>query len=419
MLSGNAEIIMGQSPKAADVNTDGEGLPLLNGPTEFGPSHPTPAQFTTKASKQCQEGDLLFCVRGSTTGRMNWADQPYAIGRGIAAIRHKHGLHMQPFLRAVIEHEIQDILIQATGSTFPNVSSAILSRVQWPDLHEDAQANASQYFQLLDDKIDLLREINWSLEEIARAIFRSWFVDFEPIRAKATGATSFRGMPQSLFDALSDSFEQSEIGDIPAGWVSCVLSDLIEVNPSRTLKKGVESSYLGMTDVPTSGPTPDNWAQRKFTSGMRFKNGDTLLARITPCLENGKTALVDFLENEEIGWGSTEFIVLAPKGSTSREYIYCLARNEHFREFAIKNMTGTSGRQRVSHESISGYKMVDPGAEALEAFEQISEPMFDRITANRDEIATLAALRDTLLTKLISGELEAPSLEALGLESEN
>ncbi|MDF2369928.1 MAG: restriction endonuclease subunit S [Rhizobiaceae bacterium] len=304
----------------------------------------------------------------------------------------------------------------STLSTRASLNEAMLAQLEITLPDTDVQKSIGIILKCLDDKIELLREMNRTLEEIARAVFRAWFVDFDPVRAKAAGATSFRGMPQDLFDTLPNSYELSEIGEIPTGWVPCVLSDLIAVNPTRPLKKGVESAYLGMTDVPTSGPTPDSWAQREFSSGMRFKNGDTLLARITPCLENGKTALVDFLDNGEIGWGSTEFIVLAPKGSTSREFIYCLARNERFREFAIKNMTGTSGRQRVSHESISGYKMVDPGAAALEVFEQLSEPMFDRITANRDEISTLAALRDTLLPKLISGELEAPSLEALGLD---
>src|SRR3546814_1928235 len=93
-----------------------------------------------------------------------------------------------------------------------------------------------------------------------------------------------------------------------------------------------------MSDVPTTGPTAESWAIREFSSGMRFRNGDTLLARITPCLENGKTAMVDFLKGDEVGWGSTEFIVLGPKGSTPSEFNYCLARNARFREYAIRNM---------------------------------------------------------------------------------
>jgi len=172
-----------------------------------------------------------------------------------------------------------------------------------------------------------------------------------------------------------------------------------------------------MSNVPTEGPSAETWAKREFTSGIRFKNGDTLLARITPCLENGKTALVDFLKEGEIGWGSTEFIVLAPKAATPSEFIYCLARDTRFREFAIKNMTGTSGRQRVDQSSISGFHMVHPGTAFLEEFGRIARPLFERIVANRDEIAVLGVLRDALLPKLISGELEAPSLEALGLKA--
>lgn len=88
-LRDNAEIVMGQSPPGESCNAEGVGLPLLNGPTEFGPHHPSPVQFTTDARKRARAGDLRFCVRGSTTGRMNWADREYAIGRGVAAIRHK------------------------------------------------------------------------------------------------------------------------------------------------------------------------------------------------------------------------------------------------------------------------------------------------------------------------------------------
>ena len=115
-----AEIVMGQSPPGDKVSGD-NGLALLNGPTEFGASHPTPVQFTIDARKYAQPGDILFCVRESTTGRMNWADQEYAIGRGIAAIRHKNASALQPFVRGVIELGLSELLAQATGSTFPTL----------------------------------------------------------------------------------------------------------------------------------------------------------------------------------------------------------------------------------------------------------------------------------------------------------
>jgi type I restriction enzyme S subunit len=138
---------------------------------------------------------------------------------------------------------------------------------------------------------------------------------------------------------------------------------------------------------------------------MRFINGDTLVARITPCLENGKTAYVDFLERGQVGWGSTEYIVLRPKPPLPEEFAYCLARSEGFREFAIQSMTGTSGRQRVPSESLSHYLLVEPPQKLAEQFGSLVRPLFARANAAVRESRTLATLRDALLPKLISGEL--------------
>lgn len=125
-----ATVIMGQSPESEDCNNDGSGNPLLNGPTEFGFYSPTPVQWTTNSKKCCIDGDLLFCVRGSTTGRMNWANQTYAIGRGLAAIRHKTDRNLNWFIKAMIANNLQEILAAATGSTFPNIGKDLLNGFQ-------------------------------------------------------------------------------------------------------------------------------------------------------------------------------------------------------------------------------------------------------------------------------------------------
>ena len=125
-----ATVIMGQSPESEDCNNDGSGKPLLNGPTEFGFYSPRPVQWTTNSKKCCIDGDLLFCVRGSTTGRMNWANQTYAIGRGLAAIRHKTDSKLNWFIKAMIANSLQEILAAATGSTFPNVGKDLLNGFQ-------------------------------------------------------------------------------------------------------------------------------------------------------------------------------------------------------------------------------------------------------------------------------------------------
>lgn len=122
-----ATVIMGQSPEGDDCNNEEIGDPLLNGPTEFGFYSPTPVQWTTNGKKYCVDGDLLFCVRGSTTGRMNWANQSYAIGRGLAAIRHKKDAGLNWFIKAMIDNSLLEILAAATGSTFPNVGKDLLN----------------------------------------------------------------------------------------------------------------------------------------------------------------------------------------------------------------------------------------------------------------------------------------------------
>ena len=117
-----ADVIMGQSPPGEYCNRDGQGVPLLNGPTEYGVEHPDPVQWTTDPKKMSRERDILFCVRGATAGRMNRADRDYAIGRGVAAIRHQAGPDYQRFIRAIIDFKMPELSAVFTGSTFPNLS---------------------------------------------------------------------------------------------------------------------------------------------------------------------------------------------------------------------------------------------------------------------------------------------------------
>jgi type I restriction enzyme S subunit len=263
----------------------------------------------------------------------------------------------------------------------------------------------------LDDKIELNRRINETLEAMARALFKSWFVDFDPVRAKAEGRDP--GLPKHIADLFPDSFEDSELGEIPTGWTAVHLPDVIEVNPGRTIKKGDVAPYLDMANMPTRGHSPDHVFDRAFGSGMRFKNGDTLVARITPCLENGKTAYVDFLLDEQIGWGSTEYIVLRPKPPLPLEFAYCLARSSRFREFAIQSMTGSSGRQRVPAESLYHYLLVTPSPEIAEHFGHVAGALLSRASNSARESRALAAVRDSLLPKLVSGEIRIKNPEEI------
>lgn len=254
-----------------------------------------------------------------------------------------------------------------------------------------------------------------TLEAMARAIFQSWFVDFDPVCAKAEGRDA--GWPKHLADLFPDRFEDSELGEIPVGWWVTPLPEVIDVNPPRALRRGEVAPYLDMANMPTRGHSPDAVVERAFGSGMRFVNGDTLVARITPCLENGKTAFVDFLQEGQIGWGSTEYMVLRPKPPLPTEYAYCLARSADFRDFAIQSMTGSSGRQRVPAESLSHFVVTSPSKEVADLFGKLVKPLFARARKATEEGYTLAALRGTLLLKLISGELRVKDAERFMAEA--
>lgn len=263
----------------------------------------------------------------------------------------------------------------------------------------DTQRAIAGVLGALDDKIEVNRGIARTLEAAARALFESWFVRFEHPDTKAAKSRTI----------------DSPLGPhskVPDGWQVMTPWEAFEVNPTRTLPRDSDAAYLDMSNMPTQGHTPDSWVRRAVGSGMKFMNGDTLVARITPCLENGKTAFVDFLEDGEVGWGSTEYIVMRPKKPLPLVFAYCLARSDEFRTFAIRQMSGSSGRQRVPAESLRQFFLVVPPAPIAEEFGCVVEPIFGRIKTAMEQNRALSAMRDALLPKLISGELPVP--EALG-----
>ena len=197
---------------------------------------------------------------------------------------------------------------------------------------------------------------------------------------------------------------------INSAHTECTLDCIASINPKRNLSKNKIARCIEMSRLSTESAFPSGWEEKIFNGGMRFANGDTLLARITPCLENGKAAFINFLDPSEVAFGSTEYIVLASKGIVPPEFLYCLVRSSAFREYAIKNMNGSSGRQRVSADSIGNFKLPHPKAEALMQFQHIVSPFFQKMKFSFLENLHLTALRDTLLPKLMSGEIDVSDI---------
>lgn len=248
----------------------------------------------------------------------------------------------------------------------------------------------------LDDKIELNRKMNDTIEAMTRAIFKSWFVDFDPIPGFGP----------------HKEWQESPLGKIPKGWRVARVSEAFKINPSRQIKKGILYAHVDMASLPTASARITNITRKEFSgSGSKFKNGDVLFARITPCLENGKTALVDFLPENKYAWGSTEFIVFSPKEPLNLWFVYCTARDQEFRDHAIRAMSGTSGRQRVEIGCFDNYSIVVPPPEIVVQFGDVVKPWFVQMKINDEQSHTLAGIRDALLPKLLSGEIRVKDAE--------
>ncbi|WP_417851098.1 restriction endonuclease subunit S [Thalassoglobus sp.] len=398
-------------------------------------SYVDPAYLNTKPQFVVRDGDLLISMTGNRHDGTpsTWVGkiaqyrgtQPYLVNQRVGILRPKNGVELNrrfcSYLLSSSTYQDLFIAIATSSGGQANLSPAQIygADLSLPPLR--IQDRIAEILGTLDDKIELNRLMNETLEAMARRLFKSWFVDFDPVHAKATlrrqhpklsnADLSRRALPNmapEIAELFPDEFEDSTIGPIPKGWTDGAVADAIDINPRRTIKKGETIKWLDMKNMPTTSARATDWEEREFKSGTKFEKGDTLVARITPCLENGKTAFVDFLDDDETAAGSTEYIVLRPRAPLPPVFAYFLARNEDFRQHLIANMTGTSGRQRVPADCINGYPLAIPDEPIASQFGQVVEEMFAQMKKNDEESADLARTRDRLLPRLLSGELTIP-----------
>ena len=413
-----ATIVMGQSPPGNTVS-DEHGVALLNGPTEFGSHHPTAVQFTTNPRKFAQPGDVLFCVRGSTTGRMNWANQEYAIGRGVAAIRHVDDPTLQPLLRGAIELALPGLLVAATGSTFPNVSASQIADIPYPDLSVEEQRAIAHVLGTLDDKIELNRRMNETLEEMARVLFKSWFVDFDPVCAKIEGrwrrGESLPGLPSEHYDLFPDRLVPSELGEIPEGWEVKALGECISVARGLSYKGSGLSSY----GMPMHNLNSIYEGGGYKNDGIKYYNGDFQDRHITQSgdvlvanTEQGHNRLlIGFaaIASEyfgDRGLFSHHLYRIRPYGSSSlsADYICQLLNTPSMQGIISGYATGTTVNM-LPVDALRIPAIVVPPAQLVKRFNRIAEVARKRQYSLVTECQNLAAKRDALLPKLVSGEV--------------
>lgn len=244
------------------------------------------------------------------------------------------------------------------------------------------QTHIADILSAYDDFIENNRQRIALLEQAVRLLYREWFVYLR-----------FPG------------HEHVKIVDgVPEGWEMMLTPEAIDINPSTRLSDDSHHWFVEMASLQPNSMVIENAIKRDGRSGSKFQNGDTLLARITPCLENGKTGFVNFMSNGEVGRGSTEFIVLRSKRVTP-EYVYCLARTYEFRENAIKSMIGSSGRQRVQESCFEKFSVWIPSPLVLELFSDNVIPIFQQIRLLHSQNQNTSKARDILLPRLMNGEI--------------
>ena len=181
---------------------------------------------------------------------------------------------------------------------------------------------------------------------------------------------------------------------------STELSYYIDFNPTESIKKGSLTKYIEMSDIQQNQMNITGLISRPYTSGSKFRNGDTLLARITPCMENGKVAYVNQLDDDDVGFGSTEFIVMRPTANGSKYFNYCLSRNEFFRSYAISSMSGSDGRLRVQHDYLKVFPLKKIPEKTIKDFDRIAAIFFTSIEKYSRENNILKEILNNILSKL-------------------
>lgn len=339
---------------------------------------------------QLKTGDILFSMAGVYLGKtaiLRECDVPANTNQAVALIRiipekcNREYVYYYLNLPEVVK-SVNSITGQAAQ---PNINLKQIGNIPIRLPSREKQNAIVSIVSAYDDLIENNQKQIKLLEEAAQRLYKEWFVDLR-----------FPG------------YENTPIVDgVPEGWSACKLSDVISFKPKVQLSKDRMKQFVPMQALSTNSMVLDSSQLTTTTSnsGSKFQNGDTLLARITPCLENGKTAFVTGIESDEGAVGSTEFIVMRSK-ELNPYMVYLLARTDDFRQAAINSMTGSDGRQRAQVDKLEVLPYLKPTQNVIDSFAHIAEPLFKQIDIKRTQVQHLIAARDMLLPKLMNGEIE-------------
>ena len=381
-LHKGATITMGTSPKGTTYNHEGIGLPLLNGPTEFGETYPHCTLYTTDSKKECKADDLIFCVRGSTTGRMNWADQTYSLGRGLCSIRGETLLDTK-FIRCCIEWKLNELLNLAGGSTFPNLTKDTIRNfpIPYPKSRYKIAAVLSAYDDLIENNTRRIK----ILEEMASTIYREWFVEFR-----------FPGHEQV-------EMVESELGLIPQGWEVKQLGEMCHVIMGLSPKSEFYNEtgeglpfHQGVTDFGERFPTDRVYC----TIQKRVAEADDILFSVRAPV--GRINIAN--KKVVIGRGLS-----AIRSKNGNQTFLLQQLKDRFQE--EDTMGSGAIFNAIRKTDLLGIPLLTLHESVIGKFEEIVNLIFAELANLTLKNTNLRQTRDLLLPKLISGEIDVSELD--------
>jgi type I restriction enzyme, S subunit len=341
-----------------------------------------------------QQEDIVLTTRGTigNTGYFN-SSVPFEnlrINSGMVILR----CNKTKILPAFLYHFLRSPSFFAqvnslrSGVAQPQLPIQDMRRIILPLPPLPVQRQIAGILSAYDELIENSQRRITILETMARSLYREWFVNFR--------YPGHRNHPRVA----------SAMGEIPKGWEVMRVPECVNINPGISVQREGEKPFVPMSCLSNNAMLITGTETREGNSGAKFQNGDTLFARITPCLENGKTGFVQFLPDDKaVAFGSTEFIVLRSRTLTP-ELVYCLARSDEFRTVAIKSMSGATGRQRVQEYCFNDFLIAQPQGALLEQFSTIVTPSFRLIYALHLQTQHLRQTRDLLLPRLMVGDAD-------------
>jgi len=404
-LSNVVELIGGGTPKRKVPEYWGGSIPWLSVKdfnddlrhVEEAEEFITDLGLKESSTKMLFAGQLIISARG-TVGALAQLSRPMAFNQSCYGINGKPEYAINDFLYYLIKDSLANIKQITHGAVFDTITRETFKHiiVKLPPLPE--QRAIAHILGTLDDKIEWNRKMNETLEAMARAIFKSWFVDFDPVRAKMKGRAP--GLPKEVADLFPDSFEDSELGEIPKGWKVSTLKDVVTIHDSKRIP------LSGRERKQRSGPYPYYGAASimDYIDNYIFDGVYVLMGEDGSVIDEKDHPVIQYVWGKF--WTNNHAHVLQGANNISTDHIMLFLRQVNIRPYA----TGAV-QPKVNQKNMKSIPFVMPLPQISGKLDEFVDSLFARYRDNVEQSRTLSVIRDTLLPKLISGELRLKDAE--------